>query len=131
MFAVDKCNCALLLLAYILQAECPFIADVRGMGLFIGIEFVTDRNSLTHAPVLARWVKERAKARHVLLTTDGPYDNVVKIKPPMVFGRAEADHLVTTLRWVEPLKLMCGSCSFDLLCDPGAARALIWSVAWA
>jgi ethanolamine-phosphate phospho-lyase len=50
------------------------------------------------AAVIATWLKERCKARRVLLSTDGPYDNVLKIKPPMVFGRAEVDLLVDTLR---------------------------------
>ncbi len=46
------------------------------------------------------WVKERLLARRLLLSCDGPYDNVIKIKPPMVFGAHEADRLLAALRWV-------------------------------
>lgn len=38
------------------------------------------------------------QAHHVLLSTDGPYDNVLKVKPPLAFGIPEAEHLVATLR---------------------------------
>lgn len=47
---------------------------------------------------LTRWIKSRMLARYVMMSTDGPYDNVIKIKPPMVFGMAEVDTLVETLR---------------------------------
>ena len=40
------------------------------------------------------------QARRILLSTDGPYENVLKIKPPMVFGFNEVDHLVKALRAV-------------------------------
>lgn len=39
------------------------------------------------------------QANHVLLSTDGPYDNVLKVKPPLAFGITEAEHLVATLRY--------------------------------
>ena len=42
-------------------------------------------------------LQERLKSRRVLVTTDGPKDNVLKLKPPMVFGRAEVDHLLQEL----------------------------------
>jgi 4-aminobutyrate aminotransferase-like enzyme len=47
--------------------------------------------------MFASAIKEGAKERRVLLSTDGPADNVVKIKPPLVFGPAQVDHLVTVL----------------------------------
>ena len=63
------------------------LSDVRGHGLFLGIE-LRDR---------AAQVVERAKAQGVLLSTDGPRGQVLKIKPPLVFGTQEADRLVETL----------------------------------
>jgi 4-aminobutyrate aminotransferase-like enzyme len=47
--------------------------------------------------MFAAAIKEAAKARRVLLSTDGPADNVIKIKPPLVFGPAEVDRLVAVL----------------------------------
>ncbi len=45
----------------------------------------------------AAYVAERMKEQGVLVSTDGPAHNVLKIKPPLVFTREDADHLVTTL----------------------------------
>ena len=73
------------------------IGDVRGHGLFIGIELVRDRNSLEPATDGARRVVEAMKARHILLSTDGPFDNVLKIKPPMVFSAAHCDRFLAAL----------------------------------
>lgn len=55
-----------------------------------------------HAPSVAHWIREAMVARRVLLATDGPYANVLKVKPPMCFGRAEADHLVQQLAQARP-----------------------------
>jgi 4-aminobutyrate aminotransferase-like enzyme len=75
----------------------PLIGDVRGMGLFIGVELVKDRKSLAPAPKEAALVMERMKEEGILLSTDGPLNNVLKIKPPLVFTEANADFLVNTL----------------------------------
>jgi 4-aminobutyrate aminotransferase-like enzyme len=81
-----------------LQARFPqLIGDVRGIGLFVGLDIVTCPVAKTPGPMFAAAIKEAAKARRVLLSTDGPADNVVKIKPPLVFGPAQVDHLVTVL----------------------------------
>jgi 4-aminobutyrate aminotransferase-like enzyme len=68
------------------------------MGLFLGVEVVRDLLSKAPAPRTAAAIKEEAKARRVLLSCDGPWDNVIKMKPPMVFGVVEADLLLGTLR---------------------------------
>jgi 4-aminobutyrate aminotransferase-like enzyme/Ser/Thr protein kinase RdoA (MazF antagonist) len=73
------------------------VGDVRGRGLFIGIELVTDRTARTPAPAHASHVVERMRQHGILLSTDGPEHNVIKIKPPLVFGAAEADRVVETL----------------------------------
>lgn len=74
------------------------IADVRGAGLFAGIEIVTDPITRTPAAVMAKALKEGAKARGVLLSCDGPVGHVIKIKPPMVFGKVEVDVMVRVMR---------------------------------
>jgi 4-aminobutyrate aminotransferase-like enzyme len=78
-----------------MRHEC--IGDVRGRGLFLGIEFVRDRIRKTPAPEIARYVANRAAQLGVLLSTDGPDHNVIKIKPPMTFTQKDGERLVATL----------------------------------
>ena len=73
------------------------VGDARGTGLFQGIELVTDRESLDPASRHATNLVERMRDRGILLSTDGPLHNVVKIKPPLVFDEADADRLVSNL----------------------------------
>ena len=80
-----------------LMADHEPVGDVRGMGLFLGVELVADRETKEPAPELADRVVARARDRGVLLGTDGRWDNVLKIKPPMVFSRDDADRLVEVL----------------------------------
>ena len=75
----------------------PIVGDARGTGLFQGIELVTDRESLDPAPRHATCLVERMRDRGILLSTDGPLHNVVKIKPPLVFDEDDADRLVSNL----------------------------------
>jgi 4-aminobutyrate aminotransferase-like enzyme len=73
------------------------IGDVRGSGLFIGVELVRDRETREPAPDAARKLADTAAERGVLLSTDGPFHNVMKIKPPLVFSADDADRLVETI----------------------------------
>ena len=73
------------------------IGDVRGRGLFLGIEFVNSRESLTPAPEIAHYVVEHLKKRGILLGSDGPDHNVIKIKPPMSFSGSDADRVINEL----------------------------------
>jgi 4-aminobutyrate aminotransferase-like enzyme/Ser/Thr protein kinase RdoA (MazF antagonist) len=75
----------------------PLIGDVRGLGLFLGVEFVRDRRTLEPAAEEAAYIVERMKECGILLSTDGPFHNVIKIKPPLAFTRADADLLITAL----------------------------------
>jgi 4-aminobutyrate aminotransferase-like enzyme len=75
----------------------PIVGDVRGRGLFLGIELVRDRETLEPGADVASYVVERAKELGVLLSTDGPLHNVIKMKPPLVFDDRDADLLVRTL----------------------------------
>jgi 4-aminobutyrate aminotransferase-like enzyme/Ser/Thr protein kinase RdoA (MazF antagonist) len=80
-----------------LAGRHPLIGDVRGLGLFIGIELVRDRHTIEPAGDEAAELVNRMKDRGVLLSTDGPFHNVIKIKPPMVFSRGDADLLVSQM----------------------------------
>jgi 4-aminobutyrate aminotransferase-like enzyme len=83
-----------------LAAEHPVVGDVRGRGLFLGVELVRDRGTLEPAADEAAYVVERMKERGVLTSTEGPLHNVVKLKPPLVFSEQDADRLVGTLHEV-------------------------------
>jgi 4-aminobutyrate aminotransferase-like enzyme len=73
------------------------IGDVRGLGLFVGVELVGDRERRTPAADIASYVANRMRDLGVLLSTDGPDHNVLKIKPPLPFGPLDADRLAHAL----------------------------------
>lgn len=73
------------------------VGDVRGSGLFLGVELVRDRATLAPAGPEASFVANRMRERGILLGTDGPHHNVVKIRPPMPFSIVDADILVDEL----------------------------------
>ena len=73
------------------------IGDVRGTGLFLGLELVSDRDQRTPAPAIAAYVKNRLYDRRFLTGTEGPHDNVLKIRPPMTFDAEAASALIETL----------------------------------
>ena len=73
------------------------IGDVRGLGLFSGFELVRDRATLEPATTEASYIVNRMKDHGILLSTDGPYENVIKIKPPLCFDEGNADFMLATL----------------------------------
>ncbi|MCP4347642.1 MAG: aminotransferase class III-fold pyridoxal phosphate-dependent enzyme [Desulfobacterales bacterium] len=80
-----------------LNQKYSVIGDVRGQGLFLGIEFVKDTETLEPDTSFAGFVKNRLKENGILTGTDGPYDNVLKIKPPICFNKNNADQLVSEI----------------------------------
>lgn len=83
-----------------LQQQHPIIGDVRGHGLFLGFELVKNRESLEPATGQASYLANRMRDKGVLMSTDGPYNNVLKIKPPMCFNQRNADFLLEMLEEV-------------------------------
>ena len=81
-----------------LQQEFDCIGDVRGMGLFVGVEFVKCRQSKAPNKQLTNELIEFAKANQVLLGSDGPYGNILKIKPPIVYDKFDVDKFINVLR---------------------------------
>jgi hypothetical protein len=73
------------------------IGDVRGLGLFVGIELVRDRETREPAGAEAGLVANRMRDKGILVSTDGPFHNVLKIKPPLCFTARDTDRLVLTL----------------------------------
>lgn len=75
-----------------LQEVFPGIGDVRGEGLFLGVEMITPAGHPdTRA---AQYLKNQLRESYILIGTDGPEDNVLKIKPPLPFNRHNADLLI-------------------------------------
>jgi len=82
------------------------IGDVRGSGLFLGIELVRDRKTLEPADREAHALVNAMRERGILLSTDGPLHNVIKIKPPMVLDEADVD---MTLRQLDDVLASLGA----------------------
>lgn len=80
-----------------MQADYELIGDVRGMGLFQGVEMVRDHATLEPAADEADTICQWLRHHGVLLSTDGPLHNVLKIKPPIVFSRTDAERFVEKL----------------------------------
>jgi len=80
-----------------LMEQHSLIGDARGLGLYLGVELVRDRATREPAAAEAIFVVERMRELGVLVSIDGPHNNVLKIKPPLVWGEVEADRLISTL----------------------------------
>jgi 4-aminobutyrate aminotransferase-like enzyme len=80
-----------------LQEKYEIIGDVRGRGLFLGLDLVKDRLSKKPDAEAARRMANMMKDEGVLLSKHGRYDNTLKIRPPMVFSRDNAKQLLAAL----------------------------------
>ena len=80
-----------------LKEKYSMIGDVRGHGLFLGIELVRDLESLDPAGKEADQIENAMNEKGILISTDGPDHNILKIKPPLVFNRENALFLTETL----------------------------------
>jgi 4-aminobutyrate aminotransferase-like enzyme/Ser/Thr protein kinase RdoA (MazF antagonist) len=80
-----------------LQKRYGLIGDVRGSGLFLGVDFVRDRATREPATEQAAYIANRLRDLGVLTGTDGPHHNVIKLRPPLMFSEADADLFTTTL----------------------------------
>ena len=80
-----------------LQSRHPLIGDVRGAGLFLGIDLVVDRESRAPATHQASYVVNRLREEGILAGTDGPHHNVIKLRPPLCFSIDDAARFTSTL----------------------------------
>ena len=83
-----------------LMGHFNIIGDVRGPGLFIGFELVSDRETKAPATRQASYFANRMRDKGILMSTDGPFNNVLKIKPPLVFSKANSDFLLESISQV-------------------------------
>lgn len=80
-----------------MQGRHAVIGDVRGLGLFLGVDVVLDRETRTAAPLQASYIVNRLRECGVLTGTDGPFHNVLKLRPPLIFSEADADVFLSAL----------------------------------
>jgi 4-aminobutyrate aminotransferase-like enzyme len=78
-----------------ITADHPHIGDVRGAGLYVGVEVVDDRDTATPDRGRAHDLVNAMRDRHVLISVCGTYGNVLKIRPPLVFSMADVDWFCT------------------------------------
>lgn len=83
-----------------LQQQFPIIGDVRGHGLFLGFELVSDTEKRIPAPLQAKYLANRMRELGILMSTDGPDNNVIKIKPPICFSERDVEFLIKKLEQV-------------------------------
>lgn len=76
------------------------IGDIRGPGLFLGFELVKDPTNLDPDEPRATYLANRMRDLGILMSTDGPHHNVLKIKPPVIFSQRDADFFVESLERV-------------------------------
>ncbi|HWG64527.1 MAG TPA: aminotransferase class III-fold pyridoxal phosphate-dependent enzyme [Streptosporangiaceae bacterium] len=81
----------------ILGERHPLVGDVRGEGLLIGVELVTEQKTRSPAAPQARAASEAMRERGILISVTGSAGNVLKIRPPLVFQREHADLLLQSL----------------------------------
>ena len=77
-----------------MAGACSLIGDIRGMGLWIGVELVRDRQTLEPATEEAGRLVNLMKEAGALVSRIGPFDNVLKIRPPLIFNEENADELL-------------------------------------
>jgi 4-aminobutyrate aminotransferase-like enzyme len=73
------------------------IGDVRGIGLFVGLDLVTDRESRNPATAAADYVMNRLRDIRILVGREGPADNILKIRPPLTVDAEGIDMLLDRL----------------------------------
>lgn len=70
-------------------------ADVRGAGLYLGVEFVADLDAKVPDATMASGVVNAMRDRKILISVVGPYANILKVRPPLVFSQADVDRYLT------------------------------------
>ena len=79
-----------------LQAERPGIADVRGLGLMVAVEF--SRPDGSPDGTRGKQILHECVDRGMLLLTCGPYDNVIRLIPPLIIGEEQVAEALSVLR---------------------------------
>jgi len=80
-----------------LQNNHALIGDVRGRGLFLGVELVKDRASLEPATAVTSYIVNRFRDHRILIGSEGKHDNILKIRPPLCFTMEDASLMIERL----------------------------------
>ncbi len=97
-----------------LKAAHPLMGDVRGKGLFAGIELVTHPLTLAPAKAEAQYLVNYLAQHQILTGTDGPLGNVIKLKPPMTVTRQNLSMFLRILdQGLTALETKTGALSSD------------------
>jgi 4-aminobutyrate aminotransferase-like enzyme/Ser/Thr protein kinase RdoA (MazF antagonist) len=83
-----------------LQQQFPLIGEVRGSGLFLGLDLVLDRATRAPAPAQAAYIVNRLCECGILTGTDGPHHNVIKLRPPLIISETDTLTFTDTLRQI-------------------------------
>ena len=84
----------------VLKDKYNIVGDVRGRGLFIGVELIKKYDGMIPASIEADLIVNQMRQKGVLISSDGPDHNVLKIKPPLIFSKKNADYLLDTFESV-------------------------------
>lgn len=95
-----------------LKEKYSVIGDVRGAGMFIGIELVINRQTKEPAALIADYVVSKFKENRILMSTEGKYENVLKFKPPMTFDESNVKEFISVLDDI--LQGVCDACKHKL-----------------
>jgi 4-aminobutyrate aminotransferase-like enzyme len=88
-----------------LTEESPYVAEVRGSGLYLGVEIVKDRETLEPDSARTEDIIKDMRDRRVLISRTGPTANVLKIRPPLAFTAEDATRLLETFAVVAKHRL--------------------------
>ena len=77
-----------------LSGSVGFIGDVRGAGTFIGVEIVDDKAVKTPNEQMAKQIVNQLKTKGHLTSNAGPYKNIIKVRPPLIFEKTHAEQFV-------------------------------------
>jgi 4-aminobutyrate aminotransferase-like enzyme len=78
-------------------ADHPHVGDVRGLGLFVGVELVADRKTREPAAKLAAEIQNRARNAGLIVGLSGYHNNVIKLAPPLVISREQIEIALSLL----------------------------------
>jgi 4-aminobutyrate aminotransferase-like enzyme len=81
-----------------LQSKHSVIGDVRGFGLFIGVELVKDPDTQEPSTDIASYLINRMREHRILMGSEGPHHNILKIRPPLTIEADDVDMILTVMK---------------------------------
>ncbi|MER8887282.1 aspartate aminotransferase family protein [Mesorhizobium sp. M0816] len=88
-----------------LTRDSPYVAEIRGSGLYLGVEIVKDRGTIEPDPIRCESIIKDLRDRRVLISRTGPAGNVLKVRPPVAFTAADVSRFLETFAIVAKQRL--------------------------